>query len=438
MRIIQLTPGTGSFYCGSCMRDNALVKALIKMGEDALMLPMYLSPILDEGLAFPGSPLFYGGINVYLQQAVPLFRNTPEWVDRLFDSRNALDAAAKRAGMTNPEDLGPLTLSTLKGEEGNQAKELKKLTRWLKNEGKPDVVCLSNIMLIGLAKEIKRQTGATILCTLQGEDYFIDLLLEPHRSDCWRTFTERSVDVDAFIPVSHYYGEVMKRRAKLPANKVFPIHNGILLDGYAPRPTDAPELPPTIGYLARMCGLKGLDTLVDAFLLLRERAGLEKVQLRVAGTKTLADEPFIKAQVDKLTAANALSDAVFRANISREEKISFLQNISVLSVPATYGESFGLYVIEAMAAGVPVVQPNTAAFPEILERTGGGILCEPSSPKALANALEALLRDPQRAKQLGETGRKAVLEQFGVDNMAQAVLNVIHTVSQNQSNTTKP
>src|SRR2546421_8676507 len=170
MRIVFLTPGTGSFYCGTCMRDNALAVALRKMGHDAILVPMYLPPALDETAASPDAPLFYGGVNVYLQQKSSIFRKTPRIVDRLLDSAPIISSAARKAGMTDPSDLGDITLSILRGEEGNQAKELDRLTEWLAGEGKADVVVLSNALLMGLARRIKQRTGAAVVCTLHGED----------------------------------------------------------------------------------------------------------------------------------------------------------------------------------------------------------------------------------------------------------------------------
>src|SRR5688572_22381886 len=138
MRVIQLTPGTGSFYCGTCLRDNALVVELRRQGHDALLVPMYLPPTLDEARAEGDAPLFYGGVNVYLQQVSGLFRHTPRWVDRLLDSPAVLQVAASKAGSTRASELGDLTVSTLRGEEGRQAKELERLVEWLA-EVRPDV-----------------------------------------------------------------------------------------------------------------------------------------------------------------------------------------------------------------------------------------------------------------------------------------------------------
>jgi glycosyltransferase involved in cell wall biosynthesis len=427
LRIIYLTSGTGSFYCGTCMRDNALVVALRKRGHDALLVPMYLPLTLDEASAAENAPLFFGGINVYLQQKSALFRKTPRWIDKLFDSPRALQGAAKRAGMTQARDLGDLTLSMMRGEEGNQAKELDRLVEWLKEE-KPDVVCLSNALFMGFARRIKRETGALVACTLQGEDGFLDALLEPDRTASWETLAERAKDVDTFIAVSKYHANLMAQRAQLPPERVHVVYNGILLDGYGPRPTPLPD-PPVLGYLARMHHAKGLETLVEAFILLCQRDRIKNLQLRVAGAQVGNDGAFVDKLKARLTEAGVSDRATFHPNIDRDEKIAFLQSLSVLSVPATYGESFGLYVIEALAAGVPVVQPRHAVFPELLAETGGGVLCEPDNPASLAEAIENLLSDPEAARTLGEEGRRNVFARFNVDEMARNVTRVFEQAS---------
>ena len=424
MRIVQLTPGTGSFFCGTCIRDNALTLALRKQGHDALLVPLYLPPALDEASAAEGAPLFYGGVNVYLQQKSALFRKTPRWVDRIFDAPGVLRGAAKRAGMTQAHDLGDLTVSMLRGEDGRQAKELDHLVEWLAADGKADVVVLSNALLMGLARRIKKETGALVVCTLQGEDTFLDSLPEPDRAAAWRTLAERAADVDAFIAVSRYHADLMTSRAGLPPERVHVVYNGILLDGYAPRPPAPAGAPPVLGYFARMCRPKGLETLVEAYVALRKRHRIKGLLLRVAGAQTAADEAFVAGLRARLDAEGLGADAAFFPNVSRDEKIAFLHGLSVLSVPATYGESFGLYVIEALAAGVPVVQPRHAVFPELLDATGGGVLCEPDDPQALAVAIENLLCDPVAARELGEAGRRTVFEKFSVDAMAQNTLRV--------------
>jgi glycosyltransferase involved in cell wall biosynthesis len=430
MRIIQITPGTGSFFCGTCLRDNALVAELRRQGHDALMVPLYLPMVVDEAPTAGDTPLFYGGVNVYLQQKSALFRMSPRWLDRLLDTPSVLSLAAGRAGSTEARELGDLTVSTLRGEEGNQLKELDRLSEWL-SETRPEVVCLSNALLVGMARRIKERTGAALVCTLQGEDSFLDSLPESDSRAAWQALTERAADIDAFIAVSHYYGGVMQRRLGLVAERVHVVHNGILLDGYAPAPE--PPSPPVLGYLARLCKEKGLATLVDAYIHLRRRDRLPGLKLHVAGSMTAADRTFVEQIQARIAAAGLSDDVRIRPNLSRDEKIAFLQSLSALSVPATYGESFGLYVIEALAAGVPVVQPRHAAFPELIEATGGGLLCEPDDPESLAAAVEELLGDPQTARTIGAQGRKVVEERFNVTRMARDTVQVFERVMQGPS-----
>ena len=250
MRLVHLTAGTGSFFCGTCLRDHALVKALRRLGHDALMVPLYLPLVLDDSGSRGESPLFFGGINVYLQQKSAFFRRTPQWFDKLLDSPALLRQAGRRAGMTNPRELGEMTLSMIKGELGHQAKELDKLVAWL-IEQKPDVVCLSNSLLIGVARRVREELRVPIVCSLQGEDAFLDSLPEPYRERCWQLVRERAADVDRFVAPSRYYNALMQERLRLAPEKIVVIYNGIDLDGFAPA-TTPPEFP-TVGFLARMC-----------------------------------------------------------------------------------------------------------------------------------------------------------------------------------------
>ena len=174
-----------------------------------------------------------------------------------------------------------------------------------------------------------------------------------------------------------------------------------------------------------MCPEKGLDTLVEAYLRLRERGRVGNLKLRVGGSCGPADEVFVEGLRERLRAKGVLGDVEFHPNLDRAGKLAFLHSLSVFSVPARYGEAFGLYLIEAMAAGVPVVQPRAAAFPELIEATGGGVLCAPDNPHALAEGIEGLLLDRARAQALGEAGRRAVFGRFSAEAMARAMANCV-------------
>ncbi len=421
MKIAHLTAGTGNFHCGNCHRDNTLVHALRAEGHDAFIVPLYLPLVLDEPAASPEAPIFAGGINMFLQQKVALFRHTPRWVDRAFDATGLLRFVSRFAGMTRASDLGEMTVETLRGTENNQAKEWHRLVEWLAPL-RPDVVAFSNGLLAGQAAGIRKSLGCRVVCTLHGEDSFLDSLPEPHRTEAWKGLAATAAHVDRFIGVSRYYAELMERRLGLGAGAVTVVRNGVSLDELTPA-SDAPEAP-TIGYLARMCHAKGLHLLIDAFILLKQRGNLPNLRLRIGGAKTPADEAYVTEQEARLIAAGVRGDAEFVPNIPAEEKRAFFQSLSVLSVPAIYGESFGLYVIEAMACGVPVVQPEHGAFPEIIHATGGGVLCAPDDAASLAAALEQLLLMPGLAAQLGKRARAGIESEFTAARMAREFADV--------------
>jgi glycosyltransferase involved in cell wall biosynthesis len=413
MRVVHLTAGTGSFFCGTCLRDHALVKALRRLGHDALIVPLYLPLVLDDSGSHEESPLFFGGINVYLQQKSAFFRHTPQWFDKLLDSPALLHQAGRKAGMTNPAELGEITLSMIQGEHGHQAKELDKLVAWLV-EQKPDVVCLSNSLLIGVARRVREELRVPIICSLQGEDAFLDSLPEPYRERCWQLVRERAADVVRFVAPSRYYSALMQERLRLGPEKIAVIYNGMDLDGFAPAGA-RPEFP-TVGFLARMCRDKGLDTLVEAFIRLAPR--LPHARLKIGGTLTDADRAFVNDLTARLGQAGIVNSVKFLPNLTHAEKQQFLRGLTVVSVPTQRGEAFGLFVIESLASGVAVVQPNNGAFPELIELTGGGVLYAQGDASSLADALEKLLLDPAHAAKLGRCGREIVNSHFTSDAMA--------------------
>jgi len=433
MKIVKLTPGAGNtFYCENCLRDSGRVKALRKLGHDVIVVPLYLPLMTDEPEACSSNiPIFFGGINVYLQQKSALFRKTPRWIDRIFDSRILLKWAASKAGMVRYEDLGETTLSMLRGEEGRQAKELDRLVEWLAAEEPPDVVHFSNALLLGMVRRIKEELRVPVVCSLQDEDILADALPESYRQIVWETLSERAADVDAFISVSNYYKNFMCTRLGIPDDRVHVVYNGIDLEGY--KPATSPPDPPVIGFLERQCRDKGLHTLAEAFVILKKSGRVQGLKMRVAGGKTADDESYVQEIQQRLVEQGLSEDVEFLPKLNREERLAFLRTLSILSVPAEHKEAFGMYVIEALASGVPVVQPRHGAFPELLEATGGGMLCEPNDAQALATAIETLLLNPEHARELGAQGRKAVLSNFSVEQMTHDVLRVLEKVVQRSS-----
>jgi glycosyltransferase involved in cell wall biosynthesis len=436
MNIVQITPGAGGMYCGGCFRDNALVAALRKQGHHTLMVPLYLPLTLDEPDQSAGMPTFFGGINVYLEQKSAFFRHAPKWLHSLLASPALLRWASKHAARTRAAEVGDIMISMLQGEEGRQARELDELIEWLKTQPKPEVICLSNALLAGMARRLKAELHCAVTCLLGGEDAFLDGLPPSVRDTAWQTLSERCRDVDLFLPPTRYFSELMSRRLSLRQEQVRIVPNGINLAGYSQVQSAGAvvESPPVLGYFARMCREKGLDTLVDAYLLLKKRDAGKNLRLHVGGGCGPMDKPFVEEQRRKLAAARVLADSQFFYNIDHASKIAFYQNLTVFSTPALYGEAFGLYVIEALAVGVPIVQPRHGAFPELIDATGGGLLCEPGDPKSLADVIESLLRDQIRARALGAAGREVVVREFNIDTVAAKTLRAFEqTVKPNSA-----
>lgn len=425
MRILQLTPGTGDFLCGSCLRDNALVMGLRERGHDALIAPLYLPFALEDGDVDAAPPegvesrIHMGGINVYLQQKLGLFRWLPRVLHDRLDSPRLLRWAAGHSKMTETPGLGALTLSMLRGEEGRQRAEVARLVEWARELPRPDVLLLSNVMLIGLARELKAALGCPVVCTMQGEAPFLDALDDDHRARCWATLAERARDVDGFIAVSQYTADLMSARMNLDRSKVQVVWNGADLGGISPDPARRDPERPSVGYLARMCRDKGIEALVDGFLRLKERH--PRARLVAAGVVLNEDRDLVASLERRAAEAGWADDVELLGPVTREQKIDLLQRVDVLSVPAVYGESFGLFLPEAWAAGLPVVQPRHGGFTELVEHTGGGVLYDPGDPAALADALGDLLDDPVRRAALGEKGRVATTDEFTRARMAERV-----------------
>lgn len=438
MRVLQLTPGTGSFHCGSCLRDNALVKALRVRGHDALLLPLYLPLVTDVEEANPEQSVRVGGVGLYLQQKVPFFHRLPKFIHRWVNSESMLRWASTKLGMTSARDLGEMTVGSLQGEKGNQWPVWNELVDWICEHANADVICLSNALLIGLAPAIARRTGKPIVCALQGEDAFVDTLIEPYRTHAWALLQENAKYVTKFISPSRFYADVMCQKLAVGPEAMAVVPNGINFETFLPvRPTEAPPSP-TIGYLARMIHGKGLTTLVDAFIALAKRKTIPGVRLRIAGAKTEGDEKYIAGLQQKIREAGFDNRVSWEPNLSFEDKVQFLHELSVFSVPATYGEAFGLYVAEAQGVGVPVVQPRHGAFPEILELTQGGVLCEPDDVDSLSRTLEDLLKDDARRHHMAATARANARVHYASAKMAENFEKVLQEVMKTAAKVSQP
>jgi glycosyltransferase involved in cell wall biosynthesis len=422
MKIVHIVPGSGgTFYCQNCMRDGALVQAQRKLGLDVVLVPMYLPMFADGNPVGDDTPVFFGGINVWLQQQLPFFRTTPRWLDRILDSKWMLKRAAKMEGTTSPAELGPMTLSMINGSEGNQKKEVERLIQWLVAHEKPDAIHISNVLLIGLVRELKERLDIPVFCSLQDEDWWLDEINPPFDKACWEAIQARTAHVDRFIAVSNWFAGRMSQRLMIARDLIDVVHVGIDLEGYEQAPLDFD--PPVLGFLSRMNAALGLDKLVDAFIELKQFQGLENLQLHVMGGAVGADLKCVSRLRKKLARAGYSADVEIREDLSRESRLEFLKSLSVMCVPVEQGEAFGSHLIESMAAGVPVVQPNAGAFPELIIATGGGVIYDD-----IVQTLKRLLTNPGLSRELGKQGRKSVEENFSIETMAKKIISIYKEV----------
>jgi glycosyltransferase involved in cell wall biosynthesis len=432
MRILSITAGAAEMYCGSCLRDNALAAALIARGHQVTLLPIYTPTVTDEPNVSAARRVFLGGISVYLQQHFALFRHTPWLLDRLWDAPGVIKRFAARSIDVDPRLLGALTVSTLSGERGHQRKEIRKLLAWLADEPVPDVVNLPNSLLIALAAPIRDALRRPVVVTLQGEDLFLSGLPEPYQQQALDLIRQQVERVDLFIAVSDYYARFMADYLRIPHDRMRTVPLGVNVDDLLPAASAAAR-PYTIGYFARVAPEKGLHNLAGAYCLLRKERGLPRSRLVAGGYLAPRDRQYLSAIEAKLRDCGLADEFSYYGTLDRATKIDFLQGLDVLSVPSGYHEPKGMYLLEAMACGVPVVQPNHGAFPELIERTGGGSLSASERPADVADAILTLWRDRDHAAMLAQRAVHGVRAHYTIDHMTDRTLEVYRELVDNRA-----
>jgi glycosyltransferase involved in cell wall biosynthesis len=429
MKIVYLITGSGgSFYCGNCYRDMIYLRAIRKVpGTTASAIPLYLppdGPDVETGL---DKNVFFGAISMYLREKVPFLRNMPVFIDKLVDSAPMLRMAARRAGTTRTEGLEEMTLNMIRGENAFPEKELQRLVEYLSKDGKPDIIHLSNALIIGLARQLKSKINVKIVCSLLNEDDWIDEMAEPFQSQAWILISKEAPNVDAFLTPSNYYKELFIGKTGIIGDNFHVVPLGFD-PGDLSRTENAARWP-SIGYFCRINAQNGFDKLVDAFIELKSNKELPGLTLHVSGGYTGDDKPFITKQIRKIKAKGLISFVRIYPEFHGDSKHEFFRNIDVMSVPVRKHDGYGLYILEANSAGVPVVQPATGAFPEIIERTSGGITYSTDNVSDLAKNLLILLKDNDLRSKLGKQGKEKVLTELSLEKMSEGLSKVYNSLT---------
>jgi glycosyltransferase involved in cell wall biosynthesis len=426
MKLVYLTSGAAGMYCGSCMNDNTLARALIELGHDVQLIPLY-TPIRTDDRSVADSHVFFGGINVYLQQKLPLFRYLPRWMDHVLDQPWLIRWATRRSAATSAAALGALTVSMLRGSHGFQRKEVERLVQWLAGHSHPDLFVFSNVLTAGCVPELKQRFGVPVVVILQGDDIFLRDLPEPCQQQAIAEIRTLAEQIDGFLAHSRFYADKMSGYLGIPREKIHVVplgidtrdFEGIGIDG-VPRAIR----PPTVGYLARLAPEKGLHILADAFVLLRNMPGMEEARLRIAGWLGEHRRAYVEQVFAKLRSAGLKDAFEYVGEVDRRGKVEFLKSIDALSVPTTYEEPKGLFVLEALAAGVPVVMPEHGSFPETIVELGGGLLHRPGDARHLAEQLRELL---QHAIGISDARQRA-LQHRGSRSVAARTLEALEAI----------
>ncbi len=427
MKIAHITAGAGHMYCGSCLRDNTLAAALIDAGHDVVLIPTY-TPTRSEGRDVSLHRVYIGGINVFLQEHFPSFRRVPRFVSRMLDAAPLLRLATRRGVSVEASHLGRLTVSMLRGTDGPQRNAILELVQFLSDHVEPEIVSIPNSLLIGLAPAIKSALKVPVVCTLQGEDLFLDGLGEPYRSESIAHIREHASKVDAFIAVSHYGADAMAKCLGIDRDRIRVVPLGVDVDGHSRASLDGEVF--TIGYLARVAPEKGLDVLCDAYRRLHARPELPPSRVSAIGYLAPEHRPFLDRIRKQATNWGLADHFQYHGAPDRAGKLAFLQTLSVLSVPAPHAGQKGQFLLEAMASGVPVVQPRSGAFIEVVESTGGGILVEPGNPDAVAEGILELWKNSDRRRELGNRGFEGVRAHYSSERMLERTLEVYRSVLQ--------
>jgi glycosyltransferase involved in cell wall biosynthesis len=401
-------------------------------------MPVY-TPIRTDVEDMSVDRVFLGGVNVYLSQKISLFRHMPRWMVSWIDHPWVIKTLTSKAGKTSPALLGELTLSMLEGLGGNQRQEFQDLLSFLQTNIRPDAIILTNLLIGGVIPQMA--SNADVWVMLQGDDIFLDSLSSAHRSKAVEKMRSLVGPAKGFICHSEAYAKTMRALLGIPPAKMHVVPLGVatsdfLADsalgsgqsGSKQNATGARDESIRLGYLARMAPEKGLHRLVDAFIELKRNPRWKSLRLSLAGWMGPQHSGYWREQQAKLRQGGLDGQWDYAGTLNREQKVDFLRGLDLFCVPTEYADPKGIFLLEAVTAGLPYVMPDHGAFPELHRRIQGfhregfaGALYRHDSQAELVSRLQqALEQSPKRVLPGAE-----LVGELDISNHAKRLLGVL-------------
>ncbi|MQY78053.1 MAG: glycosyltransferase [Bacteroidetes bacterium] len=247
-------------------------------------------------------------------------------------------------------------------------------------------------------------------------------MAEPYRSKAWALISEESGNIDFFICPSNYFKDFIIKKTGIKAEKIHVVPSGLEETGF--QNLSKINNVPAIGFYSRLSHRNGLDKLIDAYILIMRENKVPSLQLHLCGGYTTDNKSFVKQQFRKLRESGFDGGVKLYSAFHGKQEEEFFCSIDIMSVPVRKPDAYGLYLLTANSAGVPVVQPGTGAFPEIIQMTGGGIIYHPDSVEQLASTLIETINDKEKLQKLSASGKEAVHLLLSTQKMARDIVSL--------------
>jgi glycosyltransferase involved in cell wall biosynthesis len=427
LKILYLTMAGRRACRAGTARDHVLAQELHRRGHLPALIALMSRPRVASS-AFVRPRVFFGQVSLFLEQRLPVLRRLPPGSDLLWDHPATLALLDHHPFGIDRRTYREIIVSILRGPGGPLRREFDKLLAHVRGQ-RPDVVCISSGLFLSLARPLKQQLQCPVVSLFHGVDALLELWPVKPRYDALEALRHHVHDVDAFLAASRWQASLMRDWFAIPQEKVWLAPPGVVYAQSVP-PERAPRADvPVVGFLGRVAPEKGLHLLCDAYILMRRNGALPGGRLEAAGYLDPEHLSYLAEVKTRMAAAQLASEFVYHGELDSAERARFLAGVDVLSIPSTYPRSDARGVLDALAAGVPVVQPRRGAFPEVVEETHGGLVVAPDDPDQLAEGLLSVLSQPDRGAALGRAARAVLERRFTIEQEVDRMLEACAHVS---------